>query len=196
MPRRPTLALAAALTLGTALTAGLTGCGGTVSPAASGSTSPSASQTPSPDPTIAPAVLPSDCGEVGTAATRADTVDRMDLQGDGAGFDRSAPEGAVLKLGCDWMMGDVTGYLLLISTADPTASDEAVGLLTQDGFACTSDDTTGTLCTKAVQRDYSGNPFEVSTSVVSRGDVWIYLESSNIDGEDLLADLTAQIWAS
>src|SRR3546814_6626106 len=92
-------------------------------------------------------MLPTDCDTRASDATRAEAVGDMTLQGDGVGFVRPAPAGAELALGCDWIVGDATGMLLLISTADPSAVTDAVAALPAEGYTCqVSDDFGADFC--------------------------------------------------
>jgi hypothetical protein len=176
----------------------LTGCGGGT-PSASptpieSSSTPSAEPSPSEAP-AAPAALPTDCGQVGSAATRAATVDQMTLQGDGEGFVRPAPEGAQLALGCDWIEGDATGYLLLVSTADADAAQAyAESALPGEGYSCTVGDVGAYICTMTTAG--SVEPVDTVETIYVRDGVWIYQSATNTDGEALLTDLVGSIWAA
>lgn len=192
--------LMGALLLLTACTAG--GTEPTASPDAS--SSPSASPTPSgtlrpsgeptpepetePDPEASTGRIPADCALVGSSATRAATLDQMTLQGDGNGFVRPVPAGARLILGCDWIQGEASGYLLLISETDAASADAVIATLPADGWACGAGAEDGDICT----RTSSG----ATESIVSRAGVWLYQSAVNTDGEALLADLGRSIWAS
>jgi hypothetical protein len=171
---------------------GLAGCGGpsggavTPTPTTTASAGTSASATPSASPT-ATASLPTDCAKVGSDATRSSTLDQMSLQGDGKGFVRPAPTGATLALGCNWIEGDATGVLLLISTVDPDAAvSYAQSTLPAQGYTCTVQ----------LSKDSTQFPVTVTQTAYARGDVWIYLETSNVVPEQLLDDLVAEIWGS
>lgn len=165
-------------------------------------TSPSTSLTAGPDVTVVPdesptssANLPSDCAQIGSAATRATTVDQLDLQSDGADFERPAPDGAKRVLGCDWFAGDATGYLLLISTADAASADAFIETLPALGWTCgVGPDDGGDMCTMTTPN--SQYPVDTVETVVSRAGVWIYQSASNIDGGALLTDLQTSIWQS
>ncbi|MET0812528.1 MAG: hypothetical protein ABWY03_05705 [Microbacterium sp.] len=159
--------------------------------------SPTASVTPSEEPTVPPAAanVPTDCTQVGSAATRAATVDQLNLQGDGTGFVRPAPEGATLALGCDWFAGDATGFLLLISTTDAASADVTVESLAAQGWTCgAGPDGEGDTCT--ITTPNSQYPVDTVETVITRGDVWIYSSATNVDGAALLSDLQTSIWAS
>ncbi|WP_439592468.1 hypothetical protein [Microbacterium sp.] len=196
MLRRTSLALAACAALALALAACATDPGGSATTPPP-SHSPGPSLTPSPDPTDPPSAanLPTDCAQVGTAATRAATVDQMTLQGDGVGFVRPAPQGATLALGCDWIQGDATGFLLLISTTDTAAADAAITDLGAQGWTCgAGPQGEGDTCTLTTPNEQF--PVDTVETVVTRGDVWIYSSATNVDGAALLSDLQTSIWAS
>ncbi|MFE7845152.1 hypothetical protein ACFUTX_08165 [Microbacterium sp. NPDC057407] len=159
-------------------------------PTPSASASPTA--TPVATPTPEPAALPSDCSEVGTAETRAATVDGLMLQSDGVGFVRPAPSSAKLMLGCGWFAGDATGVMLLISHVDPDEAAEYAATLPSEGYDCTTGDAGNPVCQKVTPN--SDYPVDTVETIVSREDVWIYLSTSNVDGDPLLSDLNAAIW--
>jgi hypothetical protein len=190
--RRTRLLTAALAIAGAAVV--LTGCASgsaAPTPTQTASSTPTKSATPSSTPTASAAsfTIPADCAAVGTSASRADTVDGMTMQSDGTGFVRPAPEGATLKLGCDWIVGDTTGILLLISTATPAAVTAGVAQVTADGYTCqVADDFGAQFCTKP------GTGADSEDTVVARDDLWIYMETSNVNGRALLSDLATQIF--
>ncbi|MGZ0710597.1 hypothetical protein ACWPKO_19900 (plasmid) [Coraliomargarita sp. W4R53] len=139
-----------------------------------------------------PAALPADCSEVGTAASRADTVDTMTLQGDGVGFVRPSPASAKLALGCDWIVGDATGILLLIYNVDAAEAATYVETLPAEGYACTTDDAGNPVCQMTTTA--SNYPVDIVETITSREGVWIYSSASNIDADALLSDLDTSIW--
>lgn len=162
------------------------------------SLTPGPSLSPEPTPTetspTQTANLPTDCAQIGTAATRAATVDQLTLQGDGVGFVRPAPAGAALALGCDWFAGDASVVLILISTTDAASADAYIASLPAMGYTCGAGADGGSMCTMTTPNpDY---PVDTVETIVSRGDVWIYLSTSNVDGAPLLADLETSIWES
>jgi hypothetical protein len=164
----------------------------TPEPTGSASGSSAASASPTPTPTPEAAVLPADCAEVGTAETRAQTVDQRTLQGDGTGFVRPAPPSAKLALGCDWFAGDASGVLLLISRVDAAEAAEFAATLPDEGYTCTTGDAGNPVCQLVTPNpDY---PVDTVETIVSRDDVWIYMSASNVDGDLLLSDLNASIW--
>lgn len=192
--RRTPLLLAAVVSAALVLSACAVGTPAT-SPT---SLTPGPSLSPEPTPTetspTQTANLPTDCAQIGTAATRAATVDQLTLQGDGVGFVRPAPAGAALALGCDWFAGDATGVLILISTTDAASADAYIASLPAMGYTCGAGADGGSMCTMTTPNpDY---PVDTVETIVSRGDVWIYLSTSNVDGAPLLADLETSIWES
>jgi len=180
----------------TVLAVALAGCaGGAGTPSASPSASASASMTPAPSPTptptetVAPATLPTDCNALGTDATRQETVGDMTLQGDGTGFVRPAPADAQLALGCDWIIEEAAGVLLLISTADPAAVTAAADALPAQGWTCgVADDFGATFCS------LEGDKPDTEDMVVARDDVWIYMETYQTNGRAFLSEIAQQIW--
>lgn len=192
MSRRalPALVLAAALGLT------LAGCDLTgPEPEETGTTAPTEAPSEEPTPEPEPVVLPTSCDEIGTPETRAATVDQMTLQGDGVGFVRPAPPSATLALGCDWIAGDTTGILLLISSVpDGTAVSYAESTLPADGYACTVGDTGNYVCSKTTP--VQGFPADQVEVVIARDDVWIYQSAVNIDGDPLIGDLAVSLWGT
>lgn len=181
------------------LTAALAGCGGgSGTPTPSPSTpSPSKTATPTPTPTptptetetIAPANLPTDCNTLATPDVRQAAIGDLTLQGDGVGFIRPVPANATLVLGCDWIVGDSTGMLLLISTAAPADVAAAVTTLPGLGYECgVSDDFGADFC------QLEGNAPDTEEMIVARDGVWIYLSTSNRNGRAFLSDIATGIW--
>lgn len=186
----------AALTIVAALALALAACAPEPSGSATTpppSTSPAPSVTPTETPTTA--TLPTDCAQVGSATTRAATVDQLNLQGDGTGFVRPVPPGATLALGCDWFAGDATGFLLLISETDAAAASAYLPTLTAQGWSCGAGaGGEGDMCT--ITTPNSQYPVDTVETIITRGGVWIYSSSTNVDGPALLDDLETSIWAS
>lgn len=177
----------------------LSGCGGSGSSEPTGTPTPTATATPTatisptPTPTVVPAVLPTDCAQVGTAATRAATVDQMTEYGDAAEFTRPVPPGATLALGCNWIAGDATGYLLLISQADAAAAQTyAESTLPADGYTCQVGDAPAYICTQTLTGTVE--PVDTLETIYVRDGAWIYQAATNTDGESLLTELVASIW--
>ncbi|MCC2032395.1 hypothetical protein [Microbacterium allomyrinae] len=145
--------------------------------------------TATPTPTAAPVTLPTDCNALATDATRAAAVGDMTLQSNGEGFVRPAPEGATLALGCDWIVGDATGMLLLISTATPEAVTAAVGTLPGEGYTCqVADDFGAQVCV------LPGTGSDTEEIIVARDGVWIYLSTVNRNGWAFLEEIAQGIF--
>jgi hypothetical protein len=187
------------IVLAAALAAVLAGCGGgSGGPTASPSTpSPTQTATPTPTPTpepeptetVAPANLPTDCSTLATPEVRQEAIGDLTLQGDGVGFVRPVPANATLVLGCDWIVGDSTGMLLLISTAAPADVATAVTTLPGLGYECgVSDDFGADFC------QLEGDAPDTEELIVARDGVWIYLSTSNRNGRAFLSDIATGIW--
>ncbi|MFS0732794.1 hypothetical protein ABC304_12420 [Microbacterium sp. 1P10UB] len=197
-----TMNLAAVAVAAVALTLGLAGCAGdpaaapttaasTIAPTKTASPTPSATPTasPTPTPTVAPANIPTSCDALGTGPERQEAVGDLRLQGDGVGFVRPAPEGATLALGCDWIVGDATGILVLLSTAPADAVTTAVGTLSGLGYQCQfSDDFGAQFCSKP------GTAPDTEEMIVARDDVWLYMSTSNRNGRGYLSNISTQLW--
>ncbi|MET0781966.1 MAG: hypothetical protein ABWZ16_10635, partial [Microbacterium sp.] len=178
------------------LTAALAGCGGgTAGPSASSTTTPSPSETPTTTPTptptptetVTPITLPTDCAQLGTPESRAEVLDGLDFQGgDYSQFVRPAPANATLALGCDWFAGDSTGLLILISTAPQADVASAAAALTADGYTCTSGPG-APVCRKTTPN--SQYPVDTVETVIAPEGVWVYMQTSNLDGTPLLQDV-------
>ncbi|SFS06763.1 hypothetical protein SAMN04487846_2150 [Microbacterium sp. cf046] len=186
------------LAFATVLAAALAGCGGgggtptaspTTKPTPTQTATPTPTPTPTPTETVAPANLPTDCNTLATPAVREEAIGDLTLQSDGVGFVRPAPENATLVLGCDWIVGDSTGMLLLISTATPDAAAAAVATLPAMGYACgVSDDFGANFCQLA------GDGPDTEEIIITRDGVWIYLSTSNRNGRAFLSDIATGIW--
>ncbi len=176
----------------------LAGCAPTPEPSSTPSSEATQSEAPSAEPTQEPqsfvANVPTDCAAVGTAASRADTVDQLNLQGDGVDFVRPVPEGSTLLLGCDWFAGDATGVLLLISEVDPAAAEAYVATLPDEGYTCVTGDAGNPVCQMVTPN--SQYPVDTVETITSREDIWIYSSATNIDADMLLSDLNVQIWGN
>lgn len=135
--------------------------------------------------------LPTDCTALGSPQTWQETVGDMTLQSDGEGFVRPAPEGATLALGCDWIAGDATGVLLLISTAMPEAVSAAVATLPEQGYTCqVSDDFGADFCV------LPGQGTDAEEMIVAREGVWIYMSTVNRNGRALLSEIVQSVFGS
>ena len=176
----------------------LVGCAPTPEPSTTPSSEVTQNDTPSSEPTQEPQSfvgnVPADCAAVGTAESRADSVAQLNLQGDGVGFVRPAPEGATLLLGCDWFAGDTSGVLLLISEVDPAAAEAYVATLPDQGYTCVTGDAGNPVCQMVTPN--SQYPVDTVETITSREDIWIYSSVTNVDAERLLGDLNLQIWGN
>jgi hypothetical protein len=188
-----------AIVFAAVLTAALAGCGGgsgtptpsptTPSPTKTATPTPTPTPTPVPTETVAPANLPTDCNTLATPDVRAAAIGDLTLQGDGVGFTRPVPANATLVLGCDWIVGDSTGMLLLISTAAPADVAAAVTTLPGLGYECAvSDDFGADFC------QLPGSGPDTEEMIVARDGVWIYLSTSNRNGRAFLSDIASGIW--
>lgn len=177
----------------------LAGCGG-------GSTSPSASPAPqvstippeTPKPTPSPVEtnlpqsdpqIPTDCQTLASPETRAAAIGDLTLQSNGEGFVRPVPEGATLRLGCDWFTGDTTGILLLISTAAPEAVTAALGQLPAQGYTCQAAEDFG-----AQYCQLPGTGPDTEETITARDGVWIYMSTSNRNGRAFLSEIVSGIF--
>ena len=178
------------------LAAGLSACaGGGSSPTPSPTETPSPTQTATPTPTptptetVGPVTLPTDCSTLATPDVRQEAIGDLTLQGDGVGFIRPVPANATLVLGCDWIVGDSTGMLLLISTAAPADVSAAVTTLPGLGYACgVADDFGADFC------QLEGSAPDTEEMILARDGVWVYLSTSNRNGRAFLSDIATQIW--
>lgn len=180
-----------------ALALSLAACGGQgttpAAPTATASSLPPETPRPTPSPIETEAVqtptLPTDCADLASPATRQEAVGDMRLQSDGQGFVRPAPQGATLALGCDWIVGDTTGMLLLISTAPAAAVTTAQQALPAQGWTCQlSEDFGAQFC------DLPGSGENTEEMIVARDDVWIYLSTSNRNGRAFLSEIATGIF--
>jgi hypothetical protein len=195
MARRTPLALTAAAALMLVLAGCATGGAGP-SPSATSSEpgTPTATATPTPTPEPPQASFPADCGAIGTPASRATTVDQLNLQGDGTGFVRPAPPGATLVLGCDWFAGDASGILVLISQVDPAAAETYAATLPSLGYTCAVEPTGVTVCTMTTPN--SQYPVDTVETIGWRDNAWVYTSVTNVDATALLQDLQSSVWPS
>jgi hypothetical protein len=185
------------------LAAALSGCGGgsggpsaspsSPSPTKTATPTPTPTPTPEPTETVAPANLPTDCSTLGTPESRAVTIDGLNFQGgDYSQFVRPAPANATLALGCDWFIGDATGMLILISTADAADVAAAAAALPAEGYTCTTDDFGAPVCQLVTPN--SQYPVDGVETIVAREGVWVYMQTSNLDGTPLLSDIVDGIF--
>ena len=170
----------------------LAGCAPTPEPSSTPTSEATQNDTPSTEPTQEPqsfvANVPTDCAAVGTAESRADSVDQLNLQGDGADFVRPVPEGSTLLLGCDWFAGDSQGVLLLISGLRRRREDE------DEGYTCVTGEAGNPVCQMVTPN--AEFPVDTVETITSREDIWIYSSVTNVDAEMLLGDLNLQIWGN
>jgi len=155
------------------------------------SASPTPTPTATPTPTVTPAseTLPTDCSQLGSASTRAETVGDMTLQSNGEGFTRPAPDGASLALGCDWIVGEGAGALLLISTAPAANVTSALPGLAADGYTCQAAEDFG-----AQYCLLPGSGTDTEEVIVARDDVWIYVSTVNRNGRAFLSEIASGIF--
>lgn len=202
---RAGIAVAGALLIGAA--ALLTGCvpeapspAPTATVDSPSATAPSASPTgsvsiPTPTPTAAPtapmadpAAIPASCDDLGTAATRQQTVGGLTAQ-HADGFVRPAPANATTELSCNWIQEESAGVLLLISTASAAEVSTGVDGLTAEGYVCqAAEDFGAPYCVNA------GGTAETEDVVVARDGVWIYLETVNVNARAWLSEISSQIF--
>ncbi|MCL2091508.1 MAG: hypothetical protein FWH11_09900 [Micrococcales bacterium] len=145
-----------------------------------------------------PPNLPTDCDALGSAATRAKTVGDLEPYDAAPEPVQSAPQGATLELGCEWFGGDVTGVTVTISTAAPDTVAAAADTLGSQGYTCTQD-LGGRLCTASEESsaEIYGGPgatIEVQRMVFARDGVWVFMSTSNRDGQALLLETVADIF--
>lgn len=161
-------------------------------------TAPSASptgsaSTPTPTaaptaPTVDPAAIPGSCDDLGTAATRQQTVGGLTAQ-HADGFVRPAPANATTELSCNWIQEESAGVLLLISTASAAEVSTGVDGLAAQGYECqAAEDFGAQYCVKA------GGTAQTEDVVVARDGVWIYLETVNVDARAWLSEISSQIF--
>lgn len=163
-------------------------------------TAPSASptgsaSTPTPTPTAAPtaptvdpAAIPGSCDDLGTAATRQQTVGGLTAQ-HADGFVRPAPANATTELSCNWIQEESAGVLLLISTASAAEVSTGVDGLAAQGYECqAAEDFGAQYCVKA------GGTAQTEDVVVARDGVWISLETVNVDARAWLSEISSQIF--
>ncbi|SIR90414.1 hypothetical protein [Microbacterium sp. RURRCA19A] len=194
MRRWRSVAVAAALVA----IAGLAGCvPEQATPVASESATPTVTvETPTPTPTPTPsetpasaaANIPASCDELGTASSRAETVGGLTAQ-HADGFVRPSPPNATTKLSCNWIQEEAAAVLIIVSTA--TDVDVSTGLqqLASEGYQCQAAQDFGA--------QYCMRPGDAATSedvIVARDDVWIYLETVNVNARAWLSDIAAQIY--
>jgi len=197
--RRASITVTGALLIGAI--AGLTGCvpddpapaPTTTTVASPSATAPSASPTPSASsepstPTTPSASIPASCDDLGTAATRQETVGGLTAQ-HADGFVRPAPANATTALSCNWIQEEAAAVLLIVSTASDADVTAGVAGLAAQGYECqAAEDFGAQYCVKA------GGTAETEDVVVARDGVWIYLETVNINARAWLSEISSQIF--
>ena len=150
---------------------------------------PTPTATPAPTSSIVPANIPASCDALGSGPERQEAVGDLTLQGDGTGFTRPSPAGAALALGCDWIVGDSTGMLVLLSTATQEAVTAAAAALPAEGWSCAvSDDCGADFCS------LPGSGPDTEEMIVARDGVWVYMGTSNRNGRGYLSNIATQLW--
>lgn len=178
--------------------AGLAGCvPDEVTPVASPTSTPSVtvvtpSETPTPsEPETAASVasrIPASCDDLGTSMSRDETVGALTAQ-HADGFVRPAPADATTVLSCNWIQEEAAAVLLIVSTASDADVAQGLESLASDGYQCQPAQDFGV--------QYCTRPSDTVTDedvVVARDDVWIYLETVNVNARGWLSDITAQIF--
>lgn len=143
-----------------------------------------------PEPTgSATFALPTDCSTLATEPTRQEAIGDLTLQSNGEGFVRPVPETSTLALGCDWIVGDSTGMLLLISDVEESnAVEAALEDLPSVGYTCQySHDFAAQFCA------LPGAGPDTEELIISRDHVWIYLSTANRNGRAFLAEIVEGI---
>lgn len=177
---------------------GLAGCvPDEVTPVASSTPTPSVtvvtpSETPRPSATAtsasAAANIPASCGDLGTATSRDETVGALSAQ-HADGFVRPAPTNATTVLSCNWIQEEAAAVLLIVSTASDADVAQGLESLASEGYQCQAAQDFGV--------QYCTRPSDTVTNedvVVARDDVWVYLETVNVNARGWLSDITAQIF--
>ncbi|MCC4248121.1 MULTISPECIES: hypothetical protein [Microbacterium] len=151
---------------------------------------PSASPSPTPSVTAASvaANIPASCDELGTASSRAETVGDLTAQ-HADGFIRPAPADARTALSCNWIQEEAAAVLLIISTATDVHVTEGLDALASDGYQCQpAQDFGAQYCMRP------GDAAGTEDVIVACDDVWIYLETVNVNARAWLSDIAAQIF--
>lgn len=158
---------------------------------------PQASETTEPIPLPSPVEtnklngLPSSCDQLGSPATRATTVDIVQLYPD-----TPVPviiQGADVQLTCYWFAGDVTGIDLAIAIVQ---EQDAVAVLedaAMQGFTC-GGQSGYTLCRLDEEADYYGNKYPVYSYYLYGSGVWLEAVGSNLDISTLIDEIAVSIW--
>lgn len=155
-----------------------------------------ATPTPTPTPTpsasetsaSAAANIPASCDDLGTASSRDETVGGLTAQ-HADGFVRPAPPNATTVLSCNWIQEEAAAVLLLVSTASDADVSQGLQQVASEGYQCQDAQDFGA--------QYCSRPGDAATSedvIVARDDVWIYLETVNVNARAWLSDIAAQIY--
>lgn len=150
--------------------------------------SPTPTPTASETPASAAANIPASCDDLGTASSRAETVGNLTAQ-HADGFVRPSPPNATTKLSCNWIQEEAAAVLIIISTASDADVSAGLQQLASEGYQCQAAQDFGA--------QYCMRPGDAATSedvVVARDDVWIYLETVNVNARAWLSDIAAQIY--
>ncbi|MDI9892682.1 MULTISPECIES: hypothetical protein [unclassified Microbacterium] len=150
--------------------------------------SPTPTPTASETPPSAAANIPASCDDLGTASSRAETVGNLTAQ-HADGFVRPSPPNATTKLSCNWIQEEAAAVLIIVSTASDADVSTGLQQLASEGYQCQAAQDFGA--------QYCMRPGDAATSedvVVARDDVWIYLETVNVNARAWLSDIAAQIY--
>ncbi|WP_285138404.1 hypothetical protein [Microbacterium sp. lyk4-40-TSB-66] len=161
------------------------------SASASPASSPSASATPSATPTSSAAAsgsIPTSCDDLGSAATRQQTVGDLTSQY-AADFERPAPANATTDLSCNWIQEEVAAVLIIISSASAADVESGLASLPGQGYQCqASDDLGAQYCVSP------GASTDTEDVVVARDGTWIYLETVNVNARAWLSEISSQVF--
>ena len=149
------------------------------------------SQPVDPIETNLPTGLPQSCDELGTATTRAATVDTLE-------FFPDVPvptiiQGADVQLSCYWFAGDISGTDLVIAIVDEPDAVIVLEDAATAGFTCGGQNGY-TMCRLDEPADYNGNPYTVTSFYLYGSGVWLESVASNIDTTTFIDEIAASIW--
>ena len=149
---------------------------------------PAAEPSPSTTSTSVTANIPASCDDLGTASSRAETVGGLRAQ-HADGFVRPAPPNATAVLSCNWIQEEAAAVLLIVSTATDAEVAQGLDTLASEGYRCQAAQDFGA--------QYCSRPGDAADSedvIVACDDVWIYLETVNVNARAWLSDIAAQIY--
>ncbi len=158
---------------------------------------PPPTEKPDPTPPVQPietqkpTALPTSCDELGSAATRATTVDSLAFFGD-----VEVPTiivDAEVVLSCYWFAGDVTGVDLVIATVHEHDAIAVLDDAAAQGFTCGGQDGY-TMCRLDEEADYFDNTYPVTSFYLYGSGVWLESVGSNLDTTALIDEIAASIW--